>query len=253
MPIIPADTNGNWRTLPDLISIMLFPQDEQKRNECACTLEWRRKLDGMTDNERAVLPKQDIEAIVSAPSFSQLMEVMARKAAVGQIAGELLLLALQLDASGMGGSLRKARFLVSHHNSIINESQGMKLWASVSSMKNAWKEYQTVAHLWAALKILLDANPEEFDDVDETVGIEKILDTLSRIPVERFASTSTWALEKAAGLIASHQTSNGRPLLNIDTAWTFPNTVVADQFAAPVRDLPIWCGGALTEYLRGQI
>ena len=119
-------------------------------------------------------------------------------------------------------------------------------------MKKAWRQYQTVAHLWAALKILVDANPDELDDINETIGVEDILSLLSEIPVERFVSTSTWVLEKAAGLVSSHQSSSGEPLLDIDAAWTFPKAVVADRFAAPIRALPGWCGSALMEYLRGQ-
>lgn len=252
MQIIPVDKIDDWQTLPSVISIMLYPEDEQKRNECTCTLAWHRKLDGLRDDKKVVLLKQDVDAIIGAPSLSQVMAAMARQAAVGQIAGELLLLALQLDTSAIGASLHKVRFLVSYRNSVINDIQGKNLWASDTSMKKAWKQYRTVAHLWAALKILVDANSDERDDLDETIGIEDILNILSRILVEQFASTSMRVLEKATGLIPSHQTSSGRPLLDIGAAWTFQKAVIADQFAAPIPALPDWGSSVLTEYRRGQ-
>ena len=252
MPVIPADTNGNWRTLPDLISIMLFPNDKRKRNECAGTLAWHRKLDGLSEDKKVVLLKQDIDTLIGAPSLPQLMDTMAKDAAVGQIAGELLLLALQLDAAAKGASLHKVRFLVSYRNSAINENQGKNLWASDSSMKKAWRRYRTVAHLWAALKILDDENSDKRHNMDETIGIEDMLDVLFRIPVQHFASTSMRVLESAADIIPSHQSGIGLPLMDIGAAWTFPEAVVADQLATPIPALPAWSGRVLTEYLRGQ-
>lgn len=250
MPIIPIDSSDDWRTLPSVISIMLFPENEQKRNDCVCTLAWHRKFDGLSDDKEVVLLKQDVDAIIGAPSLSQIMEAMAREAAVGQIAGELLLLALQIDASAMDASLRKVRFLVSYRNSVINENQGKNLWASDASIKKAWKRYRTVAHLWGALKILGDANSDKSHNMDETISIEDILNILSRIPLEHFASTSIRVLTEATGLIPSHQTSSGRPLLDMGAAWKFPKAFAADQTAALIPALPAWAASALSEYRR---
>lgn len=253
MPIIPVDTNGNWSTLPSVISSMLFPEDEQKRNECACTLAWHRKLEDLGDGEEIVLLKQDAETLLAAPSLTEVLKAMSKEAAIAQIAGELLLLALQIDATIGGGSVRKARFLVGLRNSLVNETTEKRLWASDASLKKAWKKFRAVAHLWAALKIIFEKNSTEQNKLDETLCVSDIMDGLSDISMQHFASTSVSILEQGAKLVPRHQTRNRLPLLDLDRTWTFPTPFAADTRYSAMPDLPAWAASLCKEYEWGRL
>jgi len=81
----------------------------------------------------------------------------------GFTAGLVLIKILQLDKHHEdGGSVNKAFYLVE------KQYEGKDFSRSSTTIKNAWKDYKTVSHLWAAAYCLL----HEFDKKNEFMVIE---------------------------------------------------------------------------------
>ncbi len=76
-------------------------------------------------------------------------------------------------------------------------------------MRNVWREYSSVAHLWAALDLMMEAGREPFTPSGFV----------------QFCSTAQWLLEQGAAIVPKGR-RDGESVLSLDSAWSVPDSFV---------------------------
>lgn len=248
MQVIPVDNTEFSTALALTLSVMLCPNEEEVRSDLASALTWNAKLAQDGEIAEFALTRRELAAILRAPKLTDAFRTLEKASVAGQIAGELLVLALQIDDHDGGASLRKARFLVRYRNFVFNEGRKKKLVASDSSIKNAWNSYRSVAHLWGAFRLLaLEGSGGRFRD-DEPAPIDEVFEMILDISIPRVAATAIGLLSRASALTPRHQTGGGRPILSLDASWTFPETFVRNKPEIALPPLPDWAVSVNRDY-----
>lgn len=148
-----------------IFSIMLFPNDEALRNQNygidVAKLELR-KADELSEKwlspqsellEPALSTRKITTLLIDAPADSDFKKTRIERMKRGYIAGQILNSLYLMDRFKLEEpSLHKAIYVTKEYAKKAKYSDGSKLPAE-SKIKEYWKEYKPVAHLWAALEI----------------------------------------------------------------------------------------------------
>ena len=250
MPVIPIDGEHKWRDLARVFAVMTSPYDDALCDERALVQAWNIKLSRDDEAGEFNVQKRELAAILAAPRLSDVVSAMEQDSDAGQIAGELLLLTLQLDAQDRNASLRKARYLITSRNDMINITATKKLLASDTSIKNAWYRFRAVAHLWAAIVILAPDRSNDQLTFGRPLPIRQIFELISNSPMGEIASISKWLFSRADQVIPRHQSKKGQAILEASNVWLFPDSLVSASLDFELPALPDWTSRVLDTYRR---
>ncbi len=146
------DDNGKLKQLaPVYVAAAMFsPTDERRRDEIIAT--------GYVDTAlqvRQPLPPEIVEVTHSGPGTATISSQAGHQGYLGWVAGQILLFVLRCAAHRPeDASVRKA--IEINGLALVREErlQGRKFSSSTTTIRNAWGDYKSVSHLWAALHIL---------------------------------------------------------------------------------------------------
>ncbi len=136
----------------NILAVMLYPNDNLKRRQWLTASKaryWRDHQDKVSLPEEPEKLKEIIKFLADAPPFDKLFDQKAFNQ--GIIASEKLYTILEIDRSGIPPSAAKAEYLIDKDG--LKSRSGKKIPSSQRSIQQAWKEYHSVAHLWAAYRI----------------------------------------------------------------------------------------------------
>jgi hypothetical protein len=187
----------------EILGYMVFPRDEKYRNW------WRLSTIAEAiarENVNASLSAQEIKTLNDGPGFGAMKDLV-RKATLqdGVIAGETLMLLLRLEQSGIKASLGKAQYMIGRALSRMPRNDGKPLPGSTNSIRNAWLNFRSVAHLWAARQFTVAHSIVECDLKKNHLNFLGLAASFHRL-----ASTLT-----------SH---DGKPMFGTDT-WDVPSNI----------------------------
>ncbi len=167
MPILEiVDRSGRLvQFAPTIIAaVMLSPNDARRRNEIEAA--------GYADTAIQVdhpTPAKIMAHIHLGPGTNTLLKEAQSQGYLGLIAGQILLFVLRCAAhKPEDASVRKA--IEINERALAREArlQGRKFPNSTTKIRNAWGDYKSVSHLWAALHILekgeYGLNPENLTE-----------------------------------------------------------------------------------------
>ncbi len=157
----------------EIIGYMVFPGDEKYREW------WRLKTMAqaiVSENLEVTLSPQEFKALNDGPGFDAMRELVRKATSQGGIiAGETLIMLLRQHRSGINASLGKTQYMLSKVLSRMPRNDSKPLPGSGNSIRKAWSNFRSVAHLWAARQFThehaveqviaecdLDKNPRNF-------------------------------------------------------------------------------------------
>ena len=154
----------------------------------------------------------------------------------GFTAGLVLIKILQLDKHHEdGGSVNKAFYLVE------KQYKGKDFSRSSKTIKNAWKDYKTVSHLWAAAYCLL----HEFDKKNEFMVIEWLE---SDIPNNLLQLLQYAEYFRNFGENHFSNKATKTPTLDPQKSWVFPEKFPIQEQSLKVPKLQNWEKEAMSKY-----
>lgn len=163
MPEIILDDHPNdigW-----IRSIMLFPNDEQLRNQNFAVEVAKYEIantehlteiwiQSKTNELKLRLTNECIRLLIEAPSDNELKVIREINTKQGIVAGHILASIYLMDKFKLEEpSMRKAIFVAKQFASKNKYGDGTPMHYSESKIEQYWQEYQPVSHLWAAFAI----------------------------------------------------------------------------------------------------
>ena len=100
--------------------------------------------------------------LLNASSYEDTVERAVKASKKGSVAGDILDYVAQMYFTGhKQPSVRKAVYVAEKYLSNAVDGYSKKSGSSSIFIYECWKEYKTVAHLWAAFRVLQFSNQEE--------------------------------------------------------------------------------------------
>lgn len=215
---------------------MAYPEDYFSAFDRFWAPVWMDRVTNLPDDAEITLTRNEVLAMLQAPSVTEIMQQTSSRAFSGQIAGHLLMLCIAMDTEGLPVSIRQAKFLVRKYYQRVRQTHGQVIKSSISSIEAAWQEYRHVAHLWAAFSAIRM----------KPAGASK---ALTPDVLEKFVAWSVWFRLKGEKLVPARQRP-ARALLDLENAWDFPIELVVPLPARIKLRLPDWAKTAIAEYKR---
>lgn len=190
MPVI--DFENNLLTDYQWIrAIQLFPNDLNLRNQYFTMLMMDYKSTESKDSDTFEIDAKSLKLIINAPSLSEfkIRTVQAIKEAI--VVGDVLAtIYVMVKFNLPEPSLNKAYFVSQQFAKENKYGDGTSMAVSERYIKERWVKYKSVAHLWAAQRLLLKTSiAKDIDracvDFKTFLGVAKELQTfgLNYIPL----------------------------------------------------------------------
>ena len=233
---VPIDGENEWQDIQAIHAVMAYPEDENLASDRFWAPVWMDRALAMEDEEDTVITKQELVAMLQASSVDRIVADAKKHATSGQISGHILMLCAGMDGGGSSVSIRQAKFLLRDYYLRLRRTHGRVIKHSVRSIDQAWHDFRSVAHLWAAYSAIGMQPAGAFKSI-----------TSESLP--NFISWSEWFRVKGESLIPPRQ-KNKAPLLDPDTTWNFPSTMVVPLPDDTRLRLPSWATRVLSGYQR---
>lgn len=167
---------AGWQTF----AVMLYPKDGARRQEFLAVraAQWMQEHSHAPDTTALIAthclePAGGFRTVLNAPAISTVEERTGPAIHDGNMAGSILLLVFAMvrlsQQAGAPlrdqGSLKKAIYLLTHRKFPAKNAHGLRIAHYRKRLYDAWRQYKSVAHLWAAYRMLFPsataATPEQ--------------------------------------------------------------------------------------------
>ncbi len=209
MPVMKFHSPYELAFLPfEVTAYMLYPADEKLRNAYLARKNAEYSLRCAREDKRESVPIEVLEFLLENP-YTAITGEMESIAIQGSIAGEMLLILIELAASGKEASVYKAITYGSHYFREARDSSGEEISHSKTSLRRAWSGFKTVAHLWAAFQIHVHS-PGNLS-----------------IPINPNSCLQQLSLANELGKLAQKLSSKHapKPIFSSNELWTLPSSV----------------------------
>jgi hypothetical protein len=229
-------------------SIMLWPDEAHAARRAqfvAVTYARQLRRDAIVDEE-LTLPGRLVDALIDAPSWAATLEEARELTRRATIAGDVFMVMYIMDRwkdrlpkrGASGASLSKAIFAIATWARNATYGDGVSLVASEKSVKDCWRDYRDVAHLWGARA--MNRAFAGADDVFTAWQLPQLLEAAAYLQL--FATTFS---------LDSKSAREPETLLSPDTAWTLDVSQHRPRLITPTDpavfdDAPFM--GALRQY-----
>jgi hypothetical protein len=210
-------------------AVMVYPTAPQRATEFVVRELISRGLGifNLPDDALLEVPALWLKALLAGPNIDQLET--EHKAAVqrGVTAGAVLLVLRYCE------SLKRKVYFNTAAEVLSQADERKQSWSPLGAatspnkpeIHQAWKEMQSVAHLWAAAALVCTAASNGHIDP----GVENIATLL-----EVAQGLAVWAT-------ASKFSSTGEPIIPASKIWPVPSFVTPQSLAFDRSELPSWC------------
>lgn len=224
MPVIhfSRDEVGDFPCLSEeLLSVMAYPGDAAERENCRATLVLDRVVRA-AGNRPITVTAPMLRAVLDGRGLSGLRKHYANAGRDGIIAGDILLDLLHAQQAGQTPNVRLC---------VDNQVEQLRRYENYGGetatlaerrIRDAWRDYRTVAHLWAAVRTLqgklasarLDA---QLPERQERWELQLVLEQQAHLVLGAGMS-----LLRRASTLMSDNGSKSVPLMDEREAWTSP-------------------------------
>jgi len=186
MPILNL---GDWENNPGqatlvLVSVMLFPDSPEQREEYYATIIAEIFATAGQEIIQKHIPAPALfQALLRAPTVEHVRERARKALARGSMAGDILLYGKMLRNHSVKAGVSQAAYLVQEFGKVIELLKtepklliqmptlgGMQPPKNRQSVWDAWHDYKSVAHLWAAYNLGCHYSPPEQTPAWVTLG-----------------------------------------------------------------------------------
>ncbi len=233
MPAI--ELHRNYRDVPWVHAIMLFPEDETLRDRFYALEISKAEVDGCSDKDRIELDAATLRLLTEPGATNELVADQTKKAIVSGdvLAGLYIMQRFDMPEP----SMNKAIFLAECYAKRARRfGDGSRMDTSERRIREYWKSFKAVAHLWAALRL-----NSSYRFASHMLS--------SKEGFERFLQVAAGILEFGTVFVPYRQRGN-RPVLDAAQSWTLPATV--EPLHLNSRRRPTLLENALKKYRAPQ-
>ncbi len=231
---VPIDGSDHWQDLQAIHAVMAYPEDDALASERFWAPVWMDRVLGLPEDGELTVGRNDLMAMLQAPTVNDVLEKAQKRTTAGQIAGHLLMLCIGMDGEDLPVSIRRAGYLLEKYYARIRHTHGQVVRATIRTINAAWRSHGSVAPMWAASAAIR---------MEPAGGFE----SLAKESLAEFISWSEWFRRKGENLTPARQ-RNPSPILDPDLTWRFPYELVAPLPNDNLLKLPDWAQAALQEY-----
>lgn len=154
--------NGTIQDTDIVRSIMLFPNDETLRSHYLNVLNLKDRISKVQDSELVTVTAGDLKALLKGPSSAEVSNIAIEAVKGGTIAGDLLAIMYIMDSfKGTHQKLNdpsrnKAIHVMKKFGPGRRFGDSSPLPVSKGTILKNRKEFESVAHLWAATRLNQD-------------------------------------------------------------------------------------------------
>lgn len=224
MPTI--ELHGTPEDIGWVLSVMTFPNDRALREQrFAVDLVRANLLSEVARADRMEVDRKTLQLLIDAPSYGDLQQMTAEAAKKAYVAGDMLSVLYLMDRFSLPEpSLRKAMFVAGQFAAKATYGDGSKMDKSEPKLREAWSDFQSVAHLWAAM-LLNQAYP--FAPEDSLFSPEYF---------PTFLQVSASIYEFGCTFIPFRMNPR-KPILDAAVCWALPESIVPRHLQSDRRPI----------------
>jgi hypothetical protein len=211
------DLDGSVADLFLVRAIMLFPNNRDAANSCFALEQIKAVIDGDSDDETRPVNVRTLRLLVEAPSWANFKKLVTENTKRGIVAGNILGALYMMDRFDVPEpSMNKAVFVASAFAKGQKYGDGTKMAISEPAIRKYWKEFRSVAHLWAA-----DRLGQDYQFAEDPFSIEGHR-TFLEVAQGIFQFGSTFVPFRAR---------SEQPVLDRARSWVLPDTIPAKHLS----------------------
>lgn len=147
--LVGDSTDGVW-----IQAVMYFPTDEYLRNSWYAAEITKGHLAATDEGQQIAMDKETLTRLIDAPADEELKQKADLAFKKGVVAGDILASIYLMDRFGIPEpSIKKATHIVEQFAADTEYGDSTKMNKSRKKIRDAFKEYKSVAHLWAAFRL----------------------------------------------------------------------------------------------------
>jgi len=196
-----------------IMAFMLFPDDEKLRDVFRAQWILCHIYENSKDEEVNV-PKSLLGLLLKELHEIRLMGYINISREKGYVAGRVLL-CLDMLANEDQASLAKAKYIIEKSLKGAKTTDNKVVARSHQSVRNAWKKYLSVAHLWAAYVCICEKYRDKRGTRDSEINEENY---------EEFIATANWYTGFLLDYVPSHGQDN-KPIVQEDKLRIIPLSI----------------------------
>lgn len=204
---------------------MHFPTDKHLR-ECFFAVEQTRAVTlGVAERDRIETDVKTLRLIIEAPGYADIKCLVAETTKRAIVAGDILAALYIMERYSIPEpSMNKAVFIVQEYARKATYGDGSQICRSERMIREAWQEFRSVAHFWAAFRLnkaypfVPDRKQFSLAHFGTFLGVAAGLYEFGRAFVPFRAKEKT-------------------PLLEAQSSWALPDSIVPRQLKSHTRPL----------------
>ena len=212
-----------------VLAVMYFPEDEHLRRSWYTVQVVSGWLKGLKTNDQIQLDRRTLTDLMDAPAFEELKLQTVKAVKKGVVAGDVLACIYLMDRFQMSEpSINKAVHVIERFAADVRYGDSTPMNKSRKKIREAFKKYKSVAHLWAASRL-----NRAYPYADESELL------IEKLPL--FLEVSAGLLEFGRAFIP-YRARPAEPILPVVGMWELPeNTMVrhlsSETFPTELRRL----------------
>ena len=154
--------NGTSSDTDIVRAIMLFPNDQALRDHYISVLRLQDMIAEAEDSKPMTVSAKDIKSLLAGPSWNEIKSLATEAVKGGTVAGDMLATMYVMNAFKgkhpvfADPSLNKAIHVMKTFGIGQTFGDGSPVPYSKGTALKHWKEFESVAHLWAAARLNQD-------------------------------------------------------------------------------------------------
>ena len=212
MPIIKL--NGEYSSdLGWVHAVMAYPDDKQLRDQFFAVCMEDVKLREAKTQQILPVSTETLRLILEAPGSTEFNRMNREKTKRGVVAGNILASMYLMDKFSITEpSMNKAIFVVQKFAASATYGDGSEIAKSERMVREAWSQFHSVAHLWAAVEL---NKAYQYAQKNEIFSPEYFHD---------FLGVAASLYEFGISFVPLRAKIK-RPILDPNTSWVLPDTV----------------------------
>jgi hypothetical protein len=199
-----------------VLATMHFPNDKNLRDRYFAVHRIRLEVLDAKESELFQVDAQTLRLLIEAPGYDQLKVLVSETAKRGIVAGDILAAMYLMDRFSIPEpSINKAIYVSRQFARKVRYGDDTKMPGWEQNIKNCWREFRPVAHLWAAFR-LNQAYPFTPERTTFSSGFADFLEVASGLLNFGFSFIPLRAKPR-------------RPILDPSKSWALPATVQANH------------------------
>ena len=220
---------------------MLYPSDAKRRREHHNVILANTVYQAPESNPQITLIPRNHRELIHMPSLEEILTRESEAGRRGSVAGDILLFLLEMVETGVKEpSLRKAIFLAEDYHKSTRFGDGSKAGSSDRVLRKYWREYQPVAHFWAAYRMCQFSSDQNLWDAKTQVFG----------PGFRIFLALSKHLLKMGRAFKPSRFKEPVPFFQLSKVWRIPPNFPLPTVSPTIPDLPNWMSVRLKTYKR---